>query len=265
MGTPVVQKFIPNEVWEAAQRPLPGIQPLRSNEWLCIDDAFAAQMALRDKLIAERFDDVHQMLPEASEAAAECLDKIVGCLTSNPSYEVGTDTILRPDGVDISIDRMLPLRTIGRLIQEDVCLMQPGKDGHVLIGAVLCFPASWTLSEKIGRALPGIHKPIESYDANLGKRVQRLFNVLRVDRPLWRANVLLYEKPDLFAPRSESDDAPHTTAQGRFLRSERQVLLRLPETGAIVFSIHTYLTDRSNLTAEQLKEIAQVEARADAD
>lgn len=260
-----MQKLIPDEVWAAAQRPLPGIQPLRSNDWLRVDDAFAAQMAVRDKLIAERFDEVHHMLPEASEAASECLDMIVGCLTSSPGYEVGADTIRRPDGVEVAIDRELPLKTIGRLIQEDVCLMQPGKDGHVLTGAVLCFPASWTLSEKIGKALPGIHRPIQNYDTDLAKRVQRLFDALRVDQPLWRANTLLYEKPDLFAPRSESDSTPHTTAHGRYLRSERQVLLRLPETSAIVFSIHTYLIERSRLTGEQLKDVAQVEARANAD
>ncbi|MEK6215967.1 MAG: DUF3445 domain-containing protein [Boseongicola sp.] len=265
METPALQKLIPDEVWQAGQRPLPGIQPLGSGDWLRVDDAFAAQMALRDKLITERSDDVYQMLPQALDAACECLDKIIGCLRKSEGYDVGTDAIGRPDGVEVPIDRKLPFRTIGRLIQEDVCLMQPSEDGHVLTGAVLCFPASWTLSEKIGRALPGIHKPIETYDASLGKRVQRMFSALRVDQPLWRANALLYEKSDLFAPRSESDDTPHTTAQGRYLRSERQVLLRLPETGAIVFSIHTYLIDRSNLTAEQLKEIAQVEARAGAD
>ncbi len=265
MGTPVVQKFIPNEVWEAAQRPLPGIQPLRSSDWLRVDDAFAAQMALRDKLIAGRFDDVHRMLPEAVEAASECLEKIVACLKSSPGYEVSADTVRRPDGVEFPIDRKLPLRTIGHLIQEDVCLMQPGEDGHILTGAVLCFPASWTLSEKIGRALPGIHEPIQRYDTDLARRVQRLFDALRVDQPLWRANALLYAKPDLFAPRSESDDTAHTTRQGRYLRSERQVLLRLPKTGAIVFSVHTYLIDRSSLTAEQMKEIVQVEARAGAD
>jgi len=262
---PAFQKLIPDEVWEAAQRPLPGIQPLRSNEWLRVDDAFAAQMAVRDKLIAERFDEVHQMLPEASEAATECLNMIVGSLKQSPGYKVGVDTIRRPDGVEIAIDRTMPLRTIGRLIQEDVCLMQPGKDGHVLTGAVLCFPASWTLSEKIGKALPGIHQTIQSYDTDLAKRVQRLFDALRVEQPLWRANALLYENPDLFAPRSESDSAPHTTAQGRYLRSERQVLVRLPETGAIVFSIHTYLIERSRLIGEQLKDMVHVEARAGAD
>ena len=139
---PVVQRLIPDDVWAAAQRALPGTQPLSSDDWLRVDEAFAGQMAVRDKLISEQLSDVHQMLPEAFDAASECLDVILARLKSNDGYEVGEGTIRRPDGVDVSIDRDLPLRTIGRLVQEDVCLMQPGPDGFILSGAVRCFPAS---------------------------------------------------------------------------------------------------------------------------
>ncbi len=262
MNLSVLQTHIPDDVWAAALRPLPGTQLLPAGDWLRVDEGYAAQMALRDKLIAERPDDVHQMLPEAIAAAGECLDEIIGCLKHAAGYEVGTDTIRRPDGLDVPIDHELPLRTIGRLIQEDVCLMQHGLGGHVLTGAVLCFPASWTLSEKIGRPLAAIHRPVARYDVDITKRVQRLFDALPVDRPLWRANALLYEEPRLFTPRSESDDTPHFSGTGRYLRSERQVLLRLPETKAIVFTIHTYLMERSRLTVEQAKNLPRVAARA---
>jgi len=80
---------------------------------------------------------------------------------------------------------------------------------------------------------------VARYDADIAKRAQRMFDVLRPDQPLWRANALLYEEPELFSPRSERDDTPHFLGQGSYFRSERQVLRRLPVTGAIVFTIHT--------------------------
>jgi hypothetical protein len=36
-----------------------------------------------------------------------------------------------------------------------------------------------------------------------------------------------------------------------FVRSERQCLIRLPESRAVLFSIHTYVVARENLTPEQ--------------
>ena len=60
-----------------------------------------------------------------------------------------------------------PLLTLGRLVQEDLCLMEPQGDEYDLTGAILCFPASWTLAQKIGRPMTGIHHPVEIYDDDL--------------------------------------------------------------------------------------------------
>ena len=81
-----------------------------------------------------------------------------------------------------------------------------------------------------------------SYDANITKRVQRLFNGIQVGRPLWRCNYLHYDAPDLFHPRIEADPrSGMSDGAGPYIRSERQTLCRLPKTGAVVFSIHTFV------------------------
>ena len=71
---------------------------------------------------------------------------------------------------------------------------------HVLTGACLCFPASWALSEKLGRPLIGIHRTVPVYQEDLARRVQRMFDVIRVDQPLWRMNALVYANPALHQP-----------------------------------------------------------------
>ena len=222
---------------------LPGTRPLGDAPWLLADEAYAAQMAERDRLLRERRDAVLQLSEAARPAAEELFDTVLASLPEGFAQDGGT--MRRPDGVRVPLDRADPLGTLGRLVQEDLCLLQrPSEEAaeHVLTGAVLCFPASWTLAEKMHRPLTAIHRPVPPYDANIAARVQRMFDGLQVGRPIWRFNLNYYAAPDLFHPRSESDPRRQEPADAaRFLRSERQCLLRLPETRAVVFSIHTYV------------------------
>ena len=145
------------------------------------------------------------------------------------------------------LDRDRPLMTLGRLVQEDLCVMERSGDEHLLTGAVLCFPASWSLAEKIGRPLTGIHTPVPDYDVDIARRVQRMFDAIRVEQPLWRMNALVYVDPTLHQPRREAD--PRTDRRGgSYVRSERQCLRRLPQTRAVVFSIHTYVVRIDSLS-----------------
>ncbi|EDM72009.1 hypothetical protein RAZWK3B_17863 [Roseobacter sp. AzwK-3b] len=227
-----------------APRPLPGIQPLDSATWLQVDDAFAAQMAERARLLRERRDDVLAVRPEGRAAVDELLQYVLDWLAKHgEGYSISAKDVTRPDGARIPLDRYDPMGTLGHLVQEDLCLMEKRGDEHVLTAAVLCFPASWRLADKIGRALTAIHVPVPEYDEGLARRVQRLFDGVQVDRPLWRFNALRYARPDLFQPRSRiaPKDLAEADARYPYLRSERQCVLRLPETRACVFSIHTYM------------------------
>lgn len=231
----ILQETIPYDF--ANPRALPGIQPTTLGQWLHQDDAFAGQMQRREELLSERRNEVLMLDPQAEPAARELLNLVLAQV-----YPSAGATVVRSDGVTVSVEEDRPLDTLCRLVQEDFCILQKHGGEHVLTGAILCFPASWRLSEKFMRPLIGIHVPVESYDENIAKRVQRLFDGIQPGRPLWRFNALWYEDPELFQPRSAH--APRENRDRRknsFLRSERQTLLRLPETNAVVFSIHTYV------------------------
>ncbi|WP_241427540.1 heme-dependent oxidative N-demethylase family protein [Fertoeibacter niger] len=228
---------------------LPGILPVEGDDWLRVDDAFAGQMAERDRLIAERPQLVHGLLPEARPAAAELFAAVLARLATTPGYVVAPDAVTRPDGVTVPLDHDAPLLTLGRLVQEDLCLMQATGAEHVLTGAMLCFPASWTLAEKLGRPMTGIHVPVAHYDDNIARRVQRLFDAIRPEQMLWRANALVYDEHALHQPRLEGQRRPRPV-QRLYLRSERQCLMRLPVSRAVVFSIHTYLVRMEDVSPE---------------
>ncbi len=240
----ILQSSIPYD--PSAIRALPGIQPADMAHWLHQDDAFAAQMAHRAALLENQRDDVLALAPEAKPAAQELLQLVL-----HQTYPDATDCALRPDGVHVPIDFANPLDTLCNLVQEDFCILQKHGDEHVLTGAILCFPASWRLREKFMRPLVGIHVPVDSYDDNIARRVQRLFDGIQPGRPLWRFNALWYDDPELHQPRSASDRREiRDHGRAPYLRSERQTLLRLPETRAAVFSIHTYV-----LAADQVPEM----------
>lgn len=249
MRAPVLQDRLPHVPWmDPATARLPGMRPCGPEDWLRVDEAYAGQMAERDWLIATRAPLVHALLPEGRAAAAELLDRALDVLARRDGFAVRGAAVTRPDGVLVPVDRAYPLITLGRLVQEDLCLMEKQGEESVLTGAILCFPASWTLAQKIGRPMTGIHAPVAHYDADLARRVQRLFDMVRVGAPMERYNALVYDDPTLHQPRLETEQRPRPVDR-LFLRSERQVVMRLPVTGAVVFSIHTYIVPMVALDA----------------
>lgn len=252
MDGTILQQGLFDAPWgEASFRRLPGMRPVGRDDWLVVDEAYAAQMALRDRLIADRRDAVLALLPEAGKAASELVGLALATLARRSGFTVGTAQARRPDGESVTLDPDDPLGTVGRLVQEDVCILQKRGEEHVLTGAVLAFPSGWTLSEKIGRPLTRIHRPVDTYDADIARRVQRLLDGVRVGQPLMRANTLWHRDPALHAPRREGDPKPAGRGDRTYLRSERQCLVRLPETGAVVFTIHTVVVEAGALTAEE--------------
>ena len=242
----ILQRSLPYD--PLSPRPLPGVAPLDPADWLLVDDAFAGQMAERDRLLAERREAVLALDEAARPAAGELLDTVLGVLSARSDYRVEGDRVTRPDEVEVALRRDDPMGTLGRLVQEDLCLLEKRGDEHVLTGAVLCFPASWTLAEKFNRPLIRIHVPVASYDDDMARRVQRLFDGIRPGRPMWRFNALWYADPTLHQPRLEGNRRQERHAvSADFLRSERQSLWRLPQSGAVVFSIHTYVVARADV------------------
>lgn len=242
----ILQDRIPYDIHQAPK--LPGIKPFDPAEWLQVDEAYAGQMAERRRLLDTRRAAVLALDPQAMPAAQELSEKVLAALPEG--FTVTETAVQCPDGVEIAWDATDPLGTLGRIVQEDLCLMEKRGSEHVLTGAVLCFPASWRLDEKLMRPMTAIHDPVEIYDDTLARRVQRLFDGVRAGQPLWRFNAFPYASADLHQPRSVT--APRTEVDPQsapFWRSERQCLVRLPQTQAVVFSIHTYVVRGGTVTA----------------
>ncbi len=251
-SNPICQTALPVAPWmDALAARLPGLQPVAEGDWLRMDDAYAAQMAYRDQLLSERTSDVFMRHGSPDSAEALLLEKVEATVLALPGFARVAGGIQRPDGVLVDPAREAnPMIAAARLAQEDFLILDPIETGHVLVSAVLCFPASWSLHQKIGRNMAGIHQPVHRYDDNIAKRVNRVMDVLQPGNAVWRANVLCYNDPELYQPKLEHERRQFDPFKPMWVRVERQTLMRLSET-ATVFSIHTYVVPIDKLTPEQ--------------
>jgi len=233
----------------------PGLMPLAPGALISLDPDFAAQMAERERLIAGRPETVLAELAEGADPARELLDYVANEAARLPGFRREGAVWHRPDGARAEIDDRAPLASLGRMVAEDFCLLLPDDPSgeYRLVAAVLCFPSRWLLSEKIGRPLTAIHDPVPDYDAMLARRVNRVFEALRPGRALWRVNWLVHATPELHLPMGLSDKlvAAADPGAGLYLRTERQTLTRLPQTGAVAFGIKTSVTPLAALAPDE--------------
>ncbi|MBF9029656.1 DUF3445 domain-containing protein [Rhodobacterales bacterium HKCCE3408] len=219
---------------------IPGTAPVGGDDWIAVAPTYAAQMAQRRWLIAERWPEVVGVEPGSDAALAELYAMLLDLLGRRADFEIADNVVRCPDGVEIALDPAHPLETMGMLVQEDLCLMELRGEEYALTAAVLCFPLGWMLSEKIGRPMTGIHKPVARYDDMAARRVGRLFDGLQPGRPICRENGVFRDNGVLFQPETEAVHHAERPKHGRtYYRSERQCLVRLPLTRAVLFTIHT--------------------------
>ena len=245
---------------EGPYRMAMGLLSLKPDAWIEIDRHYDRYLAEKCRLLQERPDEVFAALPEAAAASAELRDLLVAHLTrvfpERFRQDGGILTRL-PDGARFELEGALhPLDLVGRLVQEDLCLMQPGPEGYRLTAASLCFPTRWRLHDKLGRPMAQIHEPVPFYGEKLARPVDLFFERMKADKPVWRLNWSLTDDPELFQPsghgRTECDPGITSATAGDriFFRVERQTLRRLPDSGAICFGIRVYQNPLSDLEGD---------------
>lgn len=214
----------------------PGVHPLDPADWIERCGRFERDMAYRERLIAERRDVVHAATPGSVPAQRELLDTLGAHLG-------------RHGPPDPAPPEPAPIVTAGRMVQEDFCILERGEadSEYRLTAAILCFPSRWSLAEKIGHPLTHIHGPVPDYTGDLARRVNRLFDGVREDRPLWRANWTVHSTDELHQPSGDFRDREDPDAAFH-IRVERQTFVRLPQTRAVVFGIRTHIDPLDALT-----------------
>jgi dimethylamine monooxygenase subunit A len=248
-GPPPPRRYLPFEAgpWRMAM----GLVAAPVSALFEIDSDYPAQMALRRRLLAERHGEVFAALEGSGPARRATLAMIAAHLQAHhPEWFAGAGSLLanRLTGEewDLADPPCDPLELTGRLVQEDLCLLEPGPAGPRLTAAVLCFPTRWRLADKLGRPIGAIHGPVPFFAERLGGPVERFMALLKPGRLVERFNWSILDDPALFQPdghgRTAHDPAFTALNAGErlWLRVERQTLSRLPGTEAILFTIKVH-------------------------
>lgn len=128
-------------------------------------------------------------------------------------------------------------------VSDDLCVMVPREGAFVLGAASLCAATFWRLEDKIGHSLGGLHHTVPGGDPELSGKIFRIFSGLQPDIILERFNWTVQLGPDRFSPSAEpmkrrlKMTEPDDAANELYLRVERQTVRKLPDTGAVLFTI----------------------------
>lgn len=207
-----------------------GLARIDEGAWLLPDERRAEELAERADLLDRSHPEVFAALEGTEAASVEVLDLVLGWERTHA-----------PDLATVPVDASLhPLESAGRRTQEDLVVMVPHDDGYHLDAAVLCFPSHWRLADKLGGGAAAIHGPVPRYEVELADKVDRFLDRLGPGVLVARRNWSVHGDDALHAPVAPRDPTPVAADEvGRslWLRSERQTLRRLPESGAVLFTI----------------------------
>lgn len=146
---------------------------------------------------------------------------------------------------------------------EDMCLLtlREGEQQYRLVGAAVAWPSDWSPAAKLGLPLRALHAPIQGYEEQLATGVDNFMAKLKPGAIYGRCNWFIAatgalrwvaQPPEIAFAHVTGDNA----GEALFVRSERQTLRRLPDTGAILFTIGVYVAPLGKLSHANIAMLA---------
>lgn len=238
-----------------------GLRSLDLRDWIEVDAHRAEELRLKDELLRTRHDEVVACRPAGEAPSRELFGLVAEHLLERfPGLVEREGGAIRDRQTGWLVDpaALHPVDAAGRLVQEDLCLLVRQPEGWVLEAASLCAPSRWTLAEKMGRTLLGVHEPVPGYAEAIGRPTDAMFDKFTPERPVWRINWTILDRPELFQPAPEGRKTggvgvtAENAGEALTFRVERQTMRVLPRTRAVLFGIRTYVRPLAELAADPL-------------
>ncbi len=232
-----------------------GLTQIAPELWIETDGDLERYLAEKDRLLGEDRDAVFQAVAGSEMAQAEALNTIVAHLLDDHSALYSRDdSTLAFLNRHVALDAAeLPLLTAGALVADDLVLLENRDGGWRVTAGYVAFPSSWSLKEKAGRTIGEIHGPVPDFEP--GSRndglINRMFDRIASGRVVERFNWSIYPEADLDWPPEKGARVARKSFDpaSNFIRVERQTLRKLPETGAMLFTIRIYQDPIAAVTA----------------
>jgi dimethylamine monooxygenase subunit A len=260
-----------------------GVQALYGSLIEVENTSYLSEIKLKNALLHDTYDRYFQALPGTERLQWEAIEVLLPHMASHYSHYFALtidgmhwtwrNTLLKEEtqfvlGEQNSLP-LPPLDWLGRQVQEDLLILDGSKaEGTPLVAGQLCFPNAWCLEDKLGQSFLDIHTDVPQFEKHLGRSSTLLLERLKPERAVWRVNWAfkslsrLNLTPHFYheVQQSYQQLTKETIGKQCMLRIERQVLVRLPRTHDILFTIHTYQDSIENVTrhAEDAYHIANV-------
>lgn len=197
-------------------------------EFFADADPTGAVRAERAKWLAEDPDKYAALLPEAESALRETV-KVAKSLghVFNPG-KVGIEQLIE----------------LSECWEPDFVWMHPDSQGvYRCVGGAICFPSAWALRDKLGRPMQEVHEPVPGLNSALGRSIDT-FLAKQVPGVVWQRENWSLARDDALNHHPSRQfrllDAT-ITADEVWFRLEHQLLMKLPETGSVLFGIRMEL------------------------
>lgn len=223
-----------------------GLQPMPLSQWILVDEDLPQFLdhKLEQRILHKAM--VYQALPESTRAQAEFHKVLRQHLVQNNNYRLNDIHGLANRKHSLTWDdRIKDLWHCSLWIQEDICLLENIGKEYVLTAASVCSPSNWNMPSKVGQSVEMLHAPVPGYKKEMSDRVNKLLLGLKPNKPLQRLNWSIQMGGELFW---RSDVSNHEDNVEKYWRVERQTLIRLPNTKAIVFGIRVFLHSFSEMS-----------------
>lgn len=224
-----------------------GLTQLDPDRWIEPDDQLQHYLDQKAQLLAQSRDAVFVTENGTQQAQSEVLQTLCEYLPARyPDIYCRNGDAMTVGGRRVALSGDDALVIAGSLIQDDLAIMQRGDRGWRLGAAYIAFPSSWSLAEKFGRTMDEIHAPVPGFEHGTrnAELIARMFDNLPPGRFVERFNWAVNVDGSLHLPKSKSESHSATaidlTEESAFIRIERQTLRKLPQTGAVVFTIRIY-------------------------
>jgi len=144
---------------------------------------------------------------------------------------------------------------LGAAWEPDFLLLKPDPQGALrLVGGCVCFPSSWSLTEKLAHPVETIHGVVPGLNSALGKQIDGFLKKLRPGAAWLRANWGLSRSPEL--NQHPNRNLPRLDAgvalEEVWLRIEHQILTALPQTDGVLFGIRIAVHPLTEIRADPL-------------
>jgi hypothetical protein len=139
-----------------------------------------------------------------------------------------------------------PLWAASLLCADDLCLMEKVDGAWRLTAVSLCSGTFFTAADALGKSLAELHDPVPGFGGRFLPVVERMFNAVQPGVIMQRRNWTVLNSDELHLPRSQEVRArisgiePAAAAEHLFVRVERQTVRKLPDTGAVLFTIRIW-------------------------